>query len=589
MDIFSQITKEIDTFLEKDIDLAEGYNYNQYKLIRRLNLYMNKFYPTGKIDSQGDYKYWYDIITPRVNSEIKNIDFDTKDILIFSERKRDFLPIFLANAALGEWMRDKKMDAEINDSIENGSAWGNLVWKKIKDGFIQIDLKEFYILNQKAESLQDSAVIEHHLMTQSQLRKKSDVWDNVEDVIKNNGDKFFREGDQRIVNESPSPIYEIYERNGEVSRKVFNQAKGLEGGSEEEYIMAKIIVAGLGGQGQDSVGKNILFCEELKDISDVYKEYHRGKFNGRWFREGLYEILFDLQTRANEIGNQIAKGLQWSSKTIFRSSDRQIAQNVLTDLENGDIIKSQDLQQVQTRMEGMDQLIADWNRVIQHADSLANSFEVTQGENLPSGTPFRLGALLNVNANKLFDYIQEKIGIAMEDIFEDWILPDLVKSLKTKKVLRMTNEAGFLKRWYEMLVNSWYVRNLIAFGPHPEEYAVIIKEQKIAELSQSPETVVKLEKKLFEDMKPRMQVVISGENVRLAADLETLSTFIQLEADPIRRSALIEIAMNKKGIDVSDLPKTEAPEIQTPASTPQGGEPSTLDNILSKQAVSMAV
>ncbi|MCH7535398.1 MAG: PKD domain-containing protein, partial [Bacteroidetes bacterium] len=149
-------------------------------------------------------------------------------------------------------------------------------------------------------------------------------------------------------------------------------------------------------------------------------KYALRKIDGR--RTGMYEILFDIQTRANEIGNNIARGLEWSSKTIFRSSDPIIAQNILTDMNNGDIIKSKDLQQVQTRMEGFDQLIADWNRIMNIADKLANSFEVVTGESLPSGTPFRLAERLNVNANKLFDFLREKLGIAFQDVIEEWIL-----------------------------------------------------------------------------------------------------------------------------------------------------------------------
>ena len=46
--------------------------------------------------------------------------------------------------------------------------------------------------------------------------------------------------------------------------------------------------------------------------------------------------------------------------------------------------------------------------------------------------------------------------------------------------------------------------------------------------------------------------------------METLSTFIALEADPIRRTALIELAMRKKNIDVASLPKTPPQPVEQP-------------------------
>lgn len=55
---------------------------------------------------------------------------------------------------------------------------------------------------------------------------------------------------------------------------------------------------------------------------------------------GAHRGALRVQVRANEIGNQIARGLEWASKTFFRSKDQRFTQNILTDLMSGDIIKS---------------------------------------------------------------------------------------------------------------------------------------------------------------------------------------------------------------------------------------------------------
>ena len=65
-------------------------------------------------------------------------------------------------------------------------------------------------------------------------------------------------------------------------------------------------------------------------------------------------------------------------------------------------------------------------------------------------------------------------------------------------------------------------------------------------------------------------MIITGENVNITAELETLYSFIQLEQDPIRRQALIEMAMAKKGIDISMLPKTEAEMLSGMGLAPKG-------------------
>lgn len=554
--MISKITKEIDAYLNQSIDIFEGYSFSPYRLLRRIGLYKNHIYPTGKFDSQGNYKYWFDVISPRVNAEVKNIDFDTKDILLYSDVLADSVRVMMANIAMKDYLSESGEAEKLNEAVEQGSELGNVVWKKDKKSYRILELNNLMVLNGTAKTLEDSDVIESEVMLATDLRKKVDVWNNVEKLIKN----------AKADDKKTSPEFYIYERNGEVSEKEYIEGKDLltgqvsGGGREDKYLLAKVIVGGL----EKGNPTEVLFCEEID--KKPYKEYHRTAYAGRWLRMGLYEILMDIQTRANEIGNQIARGLEWSSKTLFRSSDKVIAQNILTDLQNGDIIKSIDLQQVQTRMQGFDQLIADWNRLMKLADELANSYEVVTGENSPSGTPFRLATQQNFNANKLFDFIREKLALSFQEVIEDWILPGLLANLKTKEILRITADSGMLNQYYQVLVDDWYIKNLLALPPHDEAMAQEIKSQKLQEISKNQEAIVELEKGMWKDFYPRVRVSITGENVNLGAEMESLSSFIALEGDPVRRTALIEMAMKKKNIDVSSLPKSPpvSPQVLQP-------------------------
>lgn len=566
MKILKQIETEINSYLTEEVRVSEGYNYSQHDLIKRIIIYANGIYPEGKIDSQGNYKYWFDICQSRIDDEVKNIDFDTKHIEIFVDppnAKYD-TPLFIINAKLRDYLREKGQAEEINEAIEEGAGWGNVVWKKIKGGYEKMDLKNTYIINVIAKNLNETAVIERHEITQSQLRAKKDIWKNVDIVIKECGDKEFisqKDSGATYTQKTETPYYEIFERNGEVSEDTLREAQGKKGGNENKYILAKITVAGLVKGKLDAT--KILYADEISEMP--YEEYHRGRYNGRWLRMGIYEILFDIQTRCNEIGNQIARGLEWTSKTIFRSDDRLIVENIMTDIVSGDIIKSRDLAQVEVRMQGFDQLTNEWNRLLALSKDICKSYEIVQGETMPAGTPFRLGALLNLNANKFFDYIREKIGIVYEKIFENWILPDLIKDLKTKDIIEIAGDTEFMGRYYETIAKAWYVKNLLAIGPHNPETRDLLIQQKIEELQKRPKSLIKNEREMFIGLKARAKIVITGENVRMAEDLETLRSFAQLEGDPVRRTALIEQAMRIKGIDVSALPKSPPQPMTIPS------------------------
>ncbi len=573
MQLFSLIENEIREFVEGQTEIHDGYNFSQWKLIKRIVLYMNQVFPKGKLDSQGNYKYWFDIISPRIDSEIKNVDFDVKDIRVYSTGENDDARVHIANAYLKDWLKKTGQSEDLNEIVEQGSAWGNVVLKRLKKDYEICDLRNLYVVNQTAFSLNDTPVIERHIMTQSQLREKRGIWNNIDEAIKGCAEKSLATTVSTGSSvEKETPYYEVFERNGEVSTKDLNEAMGKGGGKEDEYVLAKIVTVGVRRTGGSPQLKYVLYADKISEMP--YKEYHRGRYQGRWMRQGLYEVLMDCQTRANEIGNQIARGLEWSSKTIFRSSDKIITQNILTDLNSGDVIRSADLAHVPVRMEGLDQLIADWNRVMELADRLANSYEVVTGESMPSGTPFRLGAMLNQNANKLFDYLREKLTIAMRDLIEDWILPEVLQDLKHEDVIMLTGDDQWRERYYEMLVQDWYLKNLVVIGPHAQEEADMLKSVQLELLLKNEDVRIKADRGYWEGFKPRIRVELGGERVALMAELETRANLVALENDTIRRTALIEQIYRLKGIDVSSLPKTP-PEAMIPqqqvASPPQAG------------------
>ena len=552
--IFKILTEEIRSYQDDFIDISDGVKYKQYDLIKNISRFENKVFLNGKLDSQLNYKYWYDIISPRVNDEVKNIDFDRSNIFTYSDSFQDKIAVYLSNLQLKDWLTETGQGEELNDAVEEFSAWGNVVWKKIKGGYERVDLKNFYVLNQTAKTLNESSVIERHQLTQSDLREKEGVWKNVKEVIKTGGNKKLVPVENTEGIKTTNVYYDIYERNGEISEKsLFEAQDKKEEGSEEKFVLAKIIATGLNKSiSKDS--KYILFAEPIDKMP--YHEAHRGRYKSKWFREGIYEILFDCQTRANQLGNQIARGCEWASKVIFRTNDDTFVQNILTDLRNGDILKARDLSQVDVRMQALDQLMVDWNRNLTVADKLANSYEIVSGETMPSNTPFKLGNLLNQNANKLFDFLREKLTIGFESLLNDWILPKLLKDLKAKKIIDLTNSEENLKDYYQMVVNAWYIMNLINLPPHSPEIAQIIKAKKLEEITKNKKAIIEAEKDFWNNAKLRIKVKITGENVRLIADLESLYSFIQLESDPIRRTSLIEMAMMKKNIDISSLPKS---------------------------------
>lgn len=558
--LYSRLEAEITNYLSSRIEITPRVFFSQYELISRIYRFRNRDLSGTKINSDLSYNYYFDIISPRVEGEVKNLRFDTKHIMIFSQNPiKDFAAVFIANASLKSWLAENGEDLKLRTAVEEFVANGNVGFKRVEGGYELVDPLNTYITNQTAETVDETDIIERHEMTASQLRRMKG-WDKeaVEKVIKECGNKSFKATDLTTPVSSSQKRYEIFEFTGEVSEQEFNQVKGLEGGDESNYFLAKVIVAGLKESGTGE--KYTLFAEKLDGkLSDYYIFAHRGRYEGRFWRIGMYELLFDHQVRANEIGNQLARGLEWASKVIFRSRDSKVLQNIRADLDNGDVIITDDLAQVDVRMRGLDQLIADWNRLMNDADRLANSYEIVRGETLPSGTPFRMGLLMDQNAGKLFAFYRQKITLPYKRVFREWVLPEIVKDLQAEKIFRFTGETDILDQLRQILVESWYAQNLVQIGPHTKEVAEAIKQEKLDELRKVDPTIENA-KEIWEGVLARLFVTITGENYNLSEQIQDLVTLIGLERDPDRIAWILDQIYRVRNIPIPPRRQEKQPE-----------------------------
>lgn len=578
MNIIKTIRSEITNYESKSVEISDGISRSAHKRIKRIAFFQNRGGDTDKIDELGQYQYWLNTAKTYLDATIKNLRVDTKNFLVFSKAPvEDFPVVFTTNCALKDYLFDTNRDIELKEDVEYFAGWGNLLWKKIDGGHETCDLMNTYVINQTAKTVDDTPVIERHQLTQSQLRTMSGVYKNIDEVIKNCGNKFFSSTSKTTPETTTNPIYEIFIRNGEVSEKDLFEAQGKKGGDENKFLLARIVAV---LDKSDKEGRNyILFAKEFpknKKMSDIYKEAHFGTYNGTWLREGLYEQLMDYIVAIREIDNDIQEGLAWASKVIFASSDNRTFQNIRTDIENGRMINSKDLRQVDVRLQNLDQLIARRNNLIEEMNAVTHVFEVVQGQTPATGVPLGTTKMVDENATKYFSNIKSKFTIPLKHVYKEWELPNIVKDLKVQDIIKITGSTSIIDQFRKMAVDSWYVKNLVKIGPHTKEMADQIKAQKIEELS-NYDALIKNMPEIWDGVLKRLYITITGENIDLSENLSTLQALLQLETDPVRRAYIMDQLYAVKGINVPPpaQPVTPQPVQATPQPTqiPQTPQP----------------
>jgi hypothetical protein len=472
--------------------------------------------------------------------------------------------VYITNAALNEFMEESGRAEELSESSEDFSADGNILMRKTDKSYEKCDMMNTFLTNTLARNVNETAIIERFYLTQSELRKRDGLYDHVDTVIAKCGNTTYSPTAKTETSTSTktSPIYELYRRTGEISEKQYMEAKGLDGGDENKFVLAMVIVAGLTSDQKKEKDETVLFCEKLNgSMSDWFKEAHRGPYKGKWFREGLYELLFDQQTAYNELTNEIMRAIPWNTSAIFASDDLQTFQSIRHGLQRGSLLKSKDIRQVQVSSR-IAEAMQMRNTILTEMDAIANSYEVVRGVTPASGTPLGTTEMMNSNANKLFDFLRKKLAVPYRYVYREFVLKELVTNLKAKDIIRITGSSQMLEDFRQLAAEVWFNRNLATIGPHTKEMREALITEKVMEL-QKKDPVLKNSKEIWKEVIPRMFVTVVGEAYN-TNETELILQTINLEADPARRAYFLDYIYKSKGIPTP-------PAVTAQAQPEQGG------------------
>lgn len=543
-DIYSQLQDELSDF-EENITIAStkkekkdqvrnakkqdsGYQFNQRDVLNKIDLYTNDTFVSGQEDNQGRRKLFLNIISFRVDVATKQTDLDVKDFLFIPEDNGSVWGSYIMGREFKDWAMDNDFSDLINDLNEDRNKYGTAVLKDTSDGLERICVTKL-INEQQAESLETADyVIEPHEMDYDELRE-------------------FPDWDLSGLNIEFGQEVKIYERYGKVPRSFFlkqkNRADEIE---EEDYIRGVDTMAIIAEDSTDK-GKDgrLLFIEKVNERP--YMETHFEKVEGRWLGKGVAEKQFENQMAANMTANMQRRSLDFSSKKIFQTTDSNIADNLLTRVQDGQVLELEDgeIAQVNTSSQSLPDFQQHQQTWKQNSDKKAFTFEAATGESMPSGTPFRLGAILSKSVNSHFNRKREELGNFFRNVTRDFILPTFKKDKRKKHTMTFfAGEAGVSKLAQEIAEQEAQKRikeellkgNLL----DPRQAKQEVRE----ELLSQDEIFMEIPDGFFDKIKAKTDIVLTGESENVSSRISTLKTNFQLlqkQGDPRAQKVLEKI------------------------------------------------
>ncbi len=587
--IFGTIRQEINDFVNNYIEVVPGFNFNQYETIKRIHLYTNSRYYDQSLFS-GREKLFFNISNYRKQAIATYLNIDTKDIRLYPMNPKSEMSTFLLEKELKLWMKQNNIAKKLNEMAEEGACYGSVVLKKTKKGAQIVDLRRLF-LDPTCRFIKESRFITiKHYFTPSELRKKvKDGWDkaNIEAIIaKKKGQKSYApQSYENYGTTNPiisTPYIEVYERYGELDASLF--------GKTGDPIRCLAIVAEpfMIGRDVNNVQNTwddgvILFkAEWFKEYP--FNDFHYQQTRGRWLGVGVVEELFPAQERFNEMSNQKRIAMELSSMHLFQSADSTVVDNILTDLQSGDLIKTKtqgSIVPIANEERNMAAFTIEEQSYMNLADKISFVNNLISGEQMPSSTSATQVAVQNTNAKTLLKFKRENFGIFIREFMDEFVLPQVVKDITPEHMLRFTGDYNDLQKLdmahTDVITNDAVFDYVMETGtvPTQDEYAVIKQNAMTDMKKKGTNRFLMMPSDFFGDTDFEFDIILDEEQEPVATlaqnTFQLLTAVAQnpaLLTQPVTKALIYDWA-EKSGISPVKL---EIAEAQAPAQ-PQPAQP----------------
>lgn len=591
--IYAQLKYELDEFYNKNLYLAgtndqesaryldtknRKFVYNQWKTVNMIDLYYNSKFETGPYDTEGQRKLFLNLVKFRTDVAAKQIAFQVKDFEFIPEEGEDEWPAYFLQKEFAYWAKENYFGELLNQCIDAFPRYGWVILKEVK-GKLEFVPLQTVRCQQDSKSIQTARyfTIEHPGMTLEEMKdQKGWKIDNL--TLK------------------PGESDNVYERYGLVRMSEYNQYHGnpVSEGDKDTMVDCLTIMT-MHENAKEAPDGHILFMEQIdkRPFQDARWSVQHGRLMGI----GEVEAQMENQIGANMAFNLFRRQLLWSSKKVFQSNDETIARNLVKDVKDGDVLQIAPNGNV-TQVDMSNKAIADFQdfgKIINdNADQTSFTFESSTGDTLPSGTPFRLGVLLNNTVNSHFKLKQDQLGLFFKRVMKEMIIPKWKKEFDEEHIISMfSDDEGFgtLKEAaLHINLNDAIKKSLMA-GRIPDVPA--LQAQISSQLEKQRYLYVKIPDSFYDDVDFKVTLSITGDEVDIPKKIETLTnlyTVLSQQQDPRAQKVLSRIlSLTGENFDVLagappaqggqpggnvQIPQTQTNGMQQPAQNiPIGNKP----------------
>lgn len=466
--IFSMIRDEKETFINDFIYPVPGLSFSQYNTLKRIHLYSNDTFENGQYYGNKQ-KIFFNIVNNPTELAATMLDFDTKHIKSYSIGNDKQDKLFLFDKEAQYYFKKKKFSGILNDLATEVARYGSAVIKKTQSGVNLVDLRKLFLDPSVDRISKSRFIIIEHEYTPSELRDiaRKNGWNK--DVVANVIKKFrkttatssYADETGTLNQVHSTPYIKVHERWGEVPAIWFDKKA-----DPSDYVKAVYFVAGAENELKNEQGQSTGEDGEILFKSRWYKafpfkDFHYTKTKGRWLGVGIVEKLFPIQIRFNELKNQQRFAMELSSKHLFQSRGGSVFNNLLTDVDNGQVlITKQPIEPVVNEERNMVAFSKEEESYYKAMQDITFSYEAIRGD-MGTSTTATTASISTQRNGSVFDFKKENIGNDMRDFLNDFIKDDIISGITMEHVLIFTGNIEELNIFDEKFAQAKATKHFV--------------------------------------------------------------------------------------------------------------------------------
>lgn len=460
------------------IDVVEGLRVDTYRILREVEFMSSQHYMFGDYDDDGELIPFHDIITRILENQRAAEEVDTSDMKITTDDPDFYRRAMLVDKYNQEWLYKNRIDKFLNDAIESRGKNGGVMVKVIEENDnLALQVVNWNDFTGDAADLQEGLKCIENYYTPAKLLQIANErgWDidNVKEVIKNYAEAG-QTDDAREQKDTVAVYVLVRELSGVMPKQYMD-----EDADEYEYSYQIHYLAGCEMRDDTGASKGkTLFSGEPIQSPYYYLPYKKRGGKDNLLGIGMVELAKHSQVQTNRSAQQYKRSLDLASTHVLQSGDKTIkGKNVLKNVKPGTILHVKEGHSI-SGVDMSPQALAHLDRFMatlqNQVDRATGTYSVSTGESLPSGTPYRLGAILDQNAQSQFDLRREEFGIFINTIYQKHVLPYLLKKIKSSEKLNLKFNADELqeidleietKKADEFIINSYFEGKYNALPP----------------------------------------------------------------------------------------------------------------------------